>query len=74
MFVTVQYDMVPKSCYGLGNWSSTEKSNDGYFFLSPRPDRDPPSLLSNKYRKLLPKRERERGVKLTTHLHVMPRL
>jgi hypothetical protein len=50
-----------------------------YFFsLPPRPDRlwHPPSLLSNGYQTLLSrvKRQRDRGVKLTTHLHLVPKL
>jgi hypothetical protein len=40
-----------------------------------RPDRlwGPPSLLSNGYRGLLPRGRSSRGVKLTTHHHLMQR-
>jgi hypothetical protein len=34
----------------------------------------PPSLLSSKYRGLLPRWETSQGVKLTTHFHLLPRL
>jgi hypothetical protein len=48
---------------------------DRDFLLSSRPDRfwGPPSLLSNKYRGLFPPEETGRGVKVTTHLHLVPR-
>jgi hypothetical protein len=34
---------------------------------------DPPSLLSSGYRRLFPRAQSSRGVKLTTHLHLLPR-
>jgi hypothetical protein len=42
----------------------------------PCPDRlwGPPSLLSNRYQGLLPWGQSYRGVKLTTHPHLVPRL
>jgi hypothetical protein len=45
-------------------------------FSSPlRPERlwGPPSLLSNRYQVLFPWGQSGRGVKLTTHLHLVPR-
>jgi len=33
----------------------------------------PPSLLSNRYRRLLPRGQNGRDVKLTTHMHLVPR-
>jgi hypothetical protein len=46
-----------------------------FFSSPPRPERFwcPPSLLSNGYQGLLPWGWRDRGVKLTTHLHLVPR-
>jgi hypothetical protein len=46
-----------------------------FFFSPPRPQRlwGPPSLLSNEYQSLFPWRWSVRGVKLTTHLHLVPR-
>jgi hypothetical protein len=48
----------------------------GIISSPPRPDRlwGPPSLLSNGYRKLFRRRWSSWGVKLTTHLHLAPRL
>jgi hypothetical protein len=47
-----------------------------FFSLPPRPERlwGPPSLLSNGYQGLCPWGQSGRGVKLTTHLHLVPRL
>jgi hypothetical protein len=44
--------------------------------LPPGPDEpwDPFNLLSTQYCKLLPQRWSGQGMKLTTHLHLMPRL
>jgi hypothetical protein len=59
---------------GVGNYPGGGGSNpdrDWEFFSSPpRPDRlwDPPSLLSNGYQGLFPW-----GMKLTTHVHLMPK-
>lgn len=36
--------------------------------------RGPHSLLFNEYRRLLPRGQGDWGVKLTTHLHILPRL
>jgi hypothetical protein len=50
-------------------------SRRGWEFFSspPRPERlwDPPSLLSSEYRVLFPWGKSDRGVKLTTHLHLV---
>jgi hypothetical protein len=48
----------------------------GIFSPPPRPDRlwGPPSLLSDMYHGLLPRGLSGRGVKLTTHLHLLPKL
>jgi len=44
------------------------------FFSPPCPDGlwVPPNLLCNGYRGLFPREESDRGVKLTTHLHLVP--
>jgi hypothetical protein len=46
-----------------------------FFSSAPRPERlwDPPSLLSNGYQGLFPCGQSGRDVKLTTHLHLVPR-
>jgi hypothetical protein len=55
-------------------------SNSGmgweFFSSPPRPDRlwGPSSLLSNVYKGLFPWGKSGRGVKLNTHLHLVPRL
>jgi len=52
------------------------KGWNGIFFLSAiasRPTLGPPSLLLNEHRGLFPCGLSSRGVKLTTHLHLMPR-
>jgi hypothetical protein len=46
-----------------------------FFSATPCPERlwGPPTLLSNEYQGLLPCWSSGRGVKLTTHLHLVPR-
>jgi hypothetical protein len=46
-----------------------------FFYLPPHPDRlwGPPSLLSNGYQGLFPWAWSCRGVKVTTHLHLVPK-
>jgi hypothetical protein len=51
-------------------------TSEAILFSSPQcPDRlgGPPSLLSNGYRRLFPRAQIGRGVKLTTYLHLVPR-
>jgi hypothetical protein len=59
--------MIGGSIAGGGNWE--------FFSSSPRPHRfwGPPSLLSNGYHRLFPWGQGGRGVKLTIHLHLVPR-
>jgi hypothetical protein len=55
---------------GFDSWRGLE-----FFSSSPRQDRlwVPPSLLSNGYQRLFPWGKNGRGVKLTTHLHLLLR-
>jgi len=48
-------------------------SNNIITVLRPHRLWDPPSLRSNGYQGLFPLGQRGRGVKLTTHLHPVPR-
>jgi hypothetical protein len=50
-------------------------SGSRFFSSSQRPDRiwGTPSILSNVYRRLFPRGLRDRGVKVTTHLDLLPR-
>jgi hypothetical protein len=56
--------------YGLDDRGSIPGGGYEFFSSTPCPDRlwGPPSLLSNGYWELFPLR----GVKLTTHLHLVP--
>jgi hypothetical protein len=63
-------------CYGLDNRGSIAGGCWEFFSKPPSPDRlwSPPSLLSNGYQELFPWRQKSgRGVKLTTHLHLVLR-
>jgi hypothetical protein len=57
--------------YGLDNRGSISAKGWEFFSSSPRPNRlwDPHSILSNRYRGFF-----HRGVKLTTHVHLVPNL
>jgi hypothetical protein len=61
--------------YGLDFWGSIPGRGKIFFFTPQRPDRlwGPPSLLSNGYRGIFPRGLCGRSVKLTTHLHLVPR-
>jgi hypothetical protein len=78
-FLKISRGMERKSWITRRNFSYLNLRNDNYFwkFFSspPRPNRlwGPPSLLSNGYQGLLPREQSGRGVKLTNHLHLVPR-
>jgi hypothetical protein len=59
--------------YGLDGQGSIPDKGKKFVFIPQSPDRlwGPPSLLSNRYRGILPRGCR--GVKLSTHLHPEPR-
>jgi hypothetical protein len=60
-----------------GQGSIPGRGNDGTFSsLQPHPDQHwgPPSLLPNKYQELLVQEYSGWGMKLTTHLHLVPKL
>jgi hypothetical protein len=61
--------------YGLDDWGSNPGGGWEFFPSPPRPDRlwDPPSLLFNGYGGIFPWGLSGREVKLTTHLHLIPR-
>jgi len=61
--------------YGLDDQSSIP-DRDRFFPSPPRPDRlwSPHALLSIGYQRLFPRGKSGRGVKMTTHLHLMLRL
>jgi hypothetical protein len=62
--------------YGLDDWGVRVRVPVGSrIFSSPRPDRlwGPPSFLHNGYRGLFPRRWSGQGVKLATHLQLVPR-
>jgi hypothetical protein len=61
--------------YWIDGWFSNPGRGKILFFTPQRPDRlcSPPSLLSKRYRVLFLRDCNGRGVKLTTHLRVMPR-
>jgi hypothetical protein len=58
-----------------GFWGSIPGGGWEFFSSLPRPERlwGPPSLLSNGYQGLFPWGKSGRGVKLTTHLHLVQR-
>jgi hypothetical protein len=61
--------------YGLDDRGSIPCGFSEFFSSPPRPERlwGPPSLLANGYQGLFPWGYSSRGVKLTTHLHLVPR-
>jgi hypothetical protein len=62
--------------YELESRGSIPSRNKIHSFTSQRPDRlwGPSSLLTNGYRGFFPMGKKGRGVNLTTHLHLLPRL
>jgi hypothetical protein len=53
---------------------SQQRQEISLFSIASRPALGPTSLLSNVYMGLFPREISGRGVKLTTHLHLVPRL
>jgi len=78
-FLTVfTYRTVSQYDYGSFGWmigGSSPTKGWEFFSSPPRPDRlcGPTSLLFNVYQGLFPWGQSGRGVKLTTHLHLVPR-
>jgi hypothetical protein len=66
-------NVTAKAC-GLGDRDSIPGRGKRFSSIPKSPERlwGPHSLLFNEYRRLFPG-ENGRGVKLTTHLHIMPR-
>jgi hypothetical protein len=69
-------DCPDSSVNNVASYGTKDCGKERIRCYSPRPDKlcAPPSLLTNEHRRLFPRTEDGRNVKLTTHLHLVPSL